>query len=157
APSKTADGFAGREAAALRVGAALRAMGRAQDLAALREPWQGKEGRPADWLALDVDDLLADGRAERARRLLERQSFTGPAEGRRLARLALLAAPADSDGALGLLARAVEAAPGDPDVLSQRGRALEALGRAEEARAAFAAALAAAPADPFVRDQLAES
>jgi tetratricopeptide (TPR) repeat protein len=156
APRKTAEGYAGREAAALRVGAALRAMGRLHDLAALREPWQGKEGRPADWLALDADALTAEGRADRARRLLEREPFTGPAEGRRLARLAVLAAPGDPDAARGLLARAEAAAPADPDALSQRGRALEALGRAEEARAAFAAAAAAAPGDPLARDQLAE-
>jgi tetratricopeptide (TPR) repeat protein len=145
-----------REAAALRVGNTLLAMGRPHELDTLRGPWLGREARPADWLALDADERLWAGQRDEARRLLEGALFAGPGEGRRLARVAVLAARDDPRRAPDLLARAEKEAPKDLDLLSQKARALEELGRADEARAAFEAAAAAVPGDVFLRNQLAE-
>jgi tetratricopeptide (TPR) repeat protein len=61
----------------------------------------------------------------------------------------------DAEGALSLLERARDAAPGDADVLNTLGEALRVLGRAAPAVAAFRAALALAPDHPHAAANLA--
>ncbi len=150
-----ADGpFRSNEEAALVTCRGLLLGGPAVPLEHVRELWRGRETRRAAWLALDADVLLAAGRTEEARKLLAARGFPGAEDAGRLARLALTEdEPAD---AYGVLARAADLAPGDPDVRDCRGRLLEAEGRPAEAAGEFAAALAARGEDWVLRDRLAE-
>src|SRR5262249_52074901 len=81
----------------------------------LREQWQGRETRAAEWLALDADLLIHTGSPAEARQLLAARYFDGPEDAGRLARLALTAP--DEAESTELFAKAEALAPGSPDLI----------------------------------------
>jgi hypothetical protein len=145
----------GHEEAALTVLRALATAGANPAAERLRAQWRGHEQRPALWLAYDADRLAAAGQREEAIALLEGTTFAGPADCGRLMRLALLHRDEPALAAA-LLQRAFAADPRNPDLRTFRGQLLEAAGEVALARVEYVAAHVARPADPLLRDQLAE-
>lgn len=152
--------------------AALEALGRSEDarLAYARALAAGKddpelllgaarflvEGLPEEEQdRADLEEGLA--RAERGEKLAARGGQAGDTE--LAVALALVEARALSQlgsagDALAALARAEALAPGDPEVLHEKGLALYELCRFDEARAALSAAEAGAPDDPWIAHAL---
>jgi tetratricopeptide (TPR) repeat protein len=144
-----------REEAALLTCRGLLIEARASEFRSIRAAWKGREKRTADWLCLDADFLLGEGRTSEASSLLEAMSFSGRDEAMRLGRLALTVdRPAV---AAELLARAEALSPGNADIHESRGRLLQSEGRHDEAIIEFNAALIDHPNDWLLRDRLADS
>ena len=127
-----------------------------RDFDRIRAHWFGREAQDKLWLVLDADVLMLSGNADEARELLNRQSYTGPAEALRLTRLSLLTAADDLYRAYEMLDEAVRLDSRNPDTRSFRGQVLEKIGKPSLARVEYVAALIADPQNPLLRDQLAE-
>lgn len=122
----------------------------------VEERWAVRGTEPHAWLCLRADRLLAEGKTDEARELLESQEFDGEQDAGRLTRLAMLSATGDLSDALALLDRAVSKAPKSGDAHAFRAQVLESLGRIKEARVEYVTAAAAAPENPFFRLHLAD-
>lgn len=144
------------ESASLYVARAYFAARQLPEFNKIREAWMGREVRQELWLALDSDVLGLEGKVQEAEKLLRTKQFKGEAEATRLVRLALHAAQRNQFEAWTLLDQAYVAAPRNTEIRSFRGQILESIGRVEEARVEYVAAHVAAPANPLLRDELAE-
>jgi len=129
---------------------------RPKDLARLREKRQGQDQNSPEWFALDIDALLLNGRPDEARRLLLARTFPGTNDVPRLVRLALISSRKDLPAAWNHLADAARLDARNPEVRSFRAQILEQIGKVELARVEYVAAHVAEPANPLLRDQLAE-
>ena len=143
------------EEAALLVARALATTDRAEDAGRVRAMWAGREKHPAAWLCLEADNLIAAGRRDDALALLQSRSIEGPDDCDRLLRLALLSI-GNPEEASKWFDLAYKANPRNPDLRSFRAQILEGTGQANRARVEYVAALLAQPANPLLRDQLAE-
>lgn len=143
------------ETASLLVARALIAMKRPDEAAKLRDSWRGREQQKEDWLCYDADECLFRHKPEEAAELLTGTQFSGKADSGRLLRLAILNADKPPE-ALKYFNAAYAADRANPDLRSFRGQILENAGQARLARVEYTAALAAAPENPLLRDQLAE-
>ena len=129
---------------------------RRKDLAdQLAARWQARSTQPQLWFALAVDDLLLNGKKDEALALLQSRSFDGAADCGRLSRLALLSGD-DLPAAWNYLTQACALDSRNPDIRSFRGQILERIGKLPLARVEYVAAHLADPANPLLRDQLAE-
>ncbi len=122
----------------------------------LRTAWYGREKSPARWKLLDADTLLWAGKKTEAAELLQNEKYSGHDEAGRLLRLALAVATQDRNAAWNYLSQANTADPRNPDIHSFRAQLLETTGRTTEARVEYVAAVLTDPANPLLRDQLAE-
>ena len=120
----------------------------------MREFWRQRETAPADWLALDSDELARQDQNAAARSLLE--SAAPFQNSGLLSRLAALVFPESPERATELMGRALDMAPDLPELHLHFGNIMEWEGRNAVAYAAYAKALALAPRDPFYRNHLAE-
>lgn len=148
--------FTTDETAALLTGRAQLETGRLDAFSELRRVWVSREGKIDQWLGLEADLLVLREQPEEATALLRRFKFEGPAEGRRLCRLAYLLVdqePALSQRAIDL---AAQQGPKVADVWLYTGRYHEHGGRHQAAYAAYTRALECAPGDRFVQNHLAE-
>ena len=143
------------EEASLMAARALLALRKPLEAAKLRSAWRGHETKKEDWLAYDADECLRRGKPEEARALLTTTTFAGPADCSRLLRLAILNADRPAE-AVKYFNAAYAADPHNPDLRSFRAQILENAGQLELARVEYVAAQAANPANPLLRDQLAE-
>ena len=146
--------FHEQEPAALAVARAQMYTGSWTAFETLRTAWSGGESATNDWMALDVDAALARGNREEAAWLLNANSFAGPADSGRLARLAWLRVADDPPAAEDLIQRAARLGSTNREVELFHAKILEHIGRLKEAEAGFSAALASQPQDPYLRDQL---
>ncbi|OQB41289.1 MAG: hypothetical protein BWY09_00613 [Candidatus Hydrogenedentes bacterium ADurb.Bin179] len=142
------------ETASLLAGRAQVEADRMEAFEPLRASWRGRESRPAEWLVLEAEALARRDKSAGALALLEDKSFEDAPEALRLARMALL--KAHGAEAQALLDRAVVLAPHDPQVLRCLSLWQESLGHPDHALDFWKQAVHAAPADPFIRDGVAE-
>lgn len=148
--------FSNHETASLLVGRSMLQTNNRAALAKLQNMWKRDRKIHAAWFALEVDALIAEGKANEALSLLKSQSFEGEADASRLMRLALLNSKKNLRDGLIYLDRAYSLAPKNPDVRSFRAQILESAGRYSMARVEYVAAHLAEPNNPLYRDQLAE-
>lgn len=148
--------FEGNEKSSLKAADAFIIGYRPKDYEKLREKWQGKEGRPHDWLVLDADLLILNNQRPEAAKLLNSRSFDGPNDTGRLVRLALLSLPGDNQAAWDYLTTAQAKDPTNPDIHTYRARLLESVGKKPLALSEYVAAVQTAPKNIFLKDQLAE-
>ncbi|MSU57147.1 MAG: hypothetical protein EXS35_03020 [Pedosphaera sp.] len=148
--------FDQQEAASLQVGRAALHAANFDALDKLRARWSGRETKTSAWFELDVDALLLRGKRSEAVALLNSRSFAGPADGGRLARLALINTPGDLKAAWSFLDQAAKLDPRNSEVRLFRGQLLEAAGKRSLAQMEFQAALAANTNSSYFRDQLGE-
>lgn len=144
------------EEASLTVARAFLHLRQSESFEKARGTWRGKETRPDRWMLLDADRLLLSGDAAGATALLERQVLPGTNDVPRLLRLALIEARRNAPRSFQLLNEAVGLNSRAADARSFRGQVLETLGRPQEARVEYVAAVVAEPANPLWRDQLAD-
>ena len=122
----------------------------------IRDHWKDRQEMKSAWFFLDVDALLKQREVDEAMALLKSRSFEGNDDCGRLARLAILTVPSDTEKAWDYLAEAYTRNPRNSDVRMFRGQFLEVVNRPEEARIEYVAAHLAAPENPFYVDKLAD-
>lgn len=127
-----------------------------KELAALRERVAGKDKGSLAWFLLDADTLLIGEKPKEARKLLDSRKFEGTNDVPRLVRIALLDAGKPLTNSWNRLAEAMALDSRNTEVRSFRAQILEQIGRHELARVEYVAAHVADPANPILRDQLAE-
>jgi len=155
----TPDRILTNESASLTVARAFLHQRDTNRLERILTAWNGRDRDQPRWQLLESDRLLLAGRPNEAEAVL---TNPGPAhapqshDAPRLLRLAALAAHRNPREALTLLDQATALAPHRPDTRSFRAQIFESLGRPTEARTEYTAAVAADPANPLWRDQLAE-
>jgi tetratricopeptide (TPR) repeat protein len=149
--------FVEREPAALAVARAEVEEEHFETFTTLRNAWRGREQTPEEWLSLDVDLLIREGKGPDALDLLTKNRFDGAKDCARAARYALLRAQQDVPHAGVLLAEALEVDPRSPDVHLCRALYLEMQGKQEEALPAYRTAVDCAPQDMYLVDRLAEA
>lgn len=148
------EAFQERESASLQVGRAQIEADRLDAYEPLRTAWRDRGSYPAGWLALEAEALVRQDKQGNARSLLEEKRFEGDSEALRLAELALV--HPDATEAELLLERAGILAPRHPGVLRCEALWCESRGRWDMAKKAWEAANRADPANPFLRDGMAE-
>ncbi|HOC69784.1 MAG: hypothetical protein BWX80_01316 [Candidatus Hydrogenedentes bacterium ADurb.Bin101] len=146
--------FTELETASLLAGRAQVEADRIEAFDPLRASWRGRESHSAEWLVLEAEALARRDKSTGALALLEHKSFEGASDALRLARMALL--KDHGAEAQALLERALALAPHDPQVLRCLALRQESLGHHDFALDAWKRAVHAAPADPFIRDGVAE-
>jgi hypothetical protein len=148
--------FLNHEEASIMVGDALIATSKGKMYATLRDTFKGREKIPESWFALDVDKLLLDGKQKDALTMLKSKTFEGPKDTGRLIRLALLSLNDDPKQSWDYLTEAVQKDPQNPLVRTYRAKLLETVGKNSLALTEYQAAVAVAPQNLYLRDQLAE-
>jgi hypothetical protein len=155
----TPDRILTHEAASLTVARAFLHQRDTNRLERILTAWNKRDRDEPRWRLLEADRLLLAGRPTDAELLLATTDPAHPPQSHdapRLLRLAALAAHRNPREALTLLDQAATAAPHRPDTRSFRAQIFESLHHPAEARAEYTAAVAADPANPLWRDQLAE-
>jgi len=141
------------ESASMLVIEALIATNQSEGAAKLRGAWSGRETHPEFWICYDARQLLRNGKPDEAVALLKSASFPSKADCGRLFTLALACAD-KCEESQGFFNHAQVADPWNPDLGIVRAQILERTGEVELARVEFAAALAAAPTDALVRNEV---
>ncbi len=149
--------FGERESVAFAVARAEVDDERYDSAATLRNAWRGRERKPEDWLALEVDMLVKQEKEFTALDVLASSRFKAEADCVRLARLAFLKSNEDMQRAGVMLADAVALNPHNPDVHVFRGKYLEKQEKWKEAVKAYRTAFSCAPKDPRMADRLADA
>lgn len=150
------EAFEFNEKASLMVAEAFVLTGDNNSYQSIRRAWRGKETMKKDWLSLDADHLVLEGERDRAIKLLESQTLKGSGDISRLVKLALIKVQDNPQEAWEHLAEAYEKDPGNAQILSFRGRLLEAGGRSSAALSEYIAATAVDPSNAALREQLAD-
>lgn len=122
----------------------------------LRSAFKRKETLPSQWLTLDADSLILQGKTEFAISLLSSQYFEGKEDTPRLVRLALLNINDHPKIAWGYLDQALQKDPSNIDLRQYRGRLLESANKKEIAANEYQNALKINPQNPELKDQTLE-
>jgi len=150
------ESFQKNEAAVVLVAESLLVMGREDDYISLRNDWKGRETQLNNWLNIDADYLILEGKRDQAVDLLNSQSFEGEEDVDRLLRLALLNINENTNEAWEYLAEALQKDPDNSKILSYRAKILEASDKDALALSEYIAASATDPENILMRDQLSE-
>ena len=153
---RSPDRIVANEDASILVARAYLHARKPKELAELRARWAGRDKDSLSWFLLDADNLLISEKPKEARKLLDSRKFAGTNDVPRLVRIALLDAGKPLTNSWNHLAEAMALDSRNTEVRSFRGQILEQIGRYELARVEYVAAHVAEPANPILRDQLAE-
>ncbi len=121
------------------------------DCSKLLEKWQGKAAFPTQWTMVHADQLMAQGKKEEARILLEGAKLEGMDDAFRQTRLALLHAR-EPWKAMEVIDEGLRKHPRSAELLSFRAQIQEAAGRMADARLDYVAAILSDPASALHRD-----
>ncbi len=144
------------EKAALLIANRMIGEGDFENYELLRLSFKRKETLPSQWLTLDADSLLLQGKTELALSLLNSQYFEGKEDVPRLIRLALLNINDHPKVAWGYLDQALQKDPNNIDLRQYRARLLESANKKEIAAAEYQNALKINPQNPELKDQTLE-
>ncbi|BCU79568.1 hypothetical protein [Luteolibacter sp. LG18] len=116
--------------------------------------WKDAGAMPNQWYLLEEDRLIGEGHRDEAMQWLGGRKLEGSDDAYRLARLALLQAK-EPASAWRAIEEGLKADPRNGDLLAFRGQFLELLGKPEEARLSYVAAVLAEPGNPLHHEALA--
>lgn len=148
--------FTNNEEAALILANGYLIAHRTEEYDRIRAQWKGHESHSKEWVLLDSDRLLLEGKRPQAIEMLKSQTTTGKTESKRLIRLALITLPQNPRESWNYLTQAAKIDPSNPDIPTYRGRILEAIGKTELAENEYVIAAQIEPKNYFLKDQLAE-
>jgi Tetratricopeptide repeat len=148
--------FNTNEEASMMVAEAYLITGKMEEFHKIRDTWKGRETKTNDWLNIDADYFILDGKRDQAIELLSKQSFEGKDDIDRLLRLSLLNINDNPKKSWDYLVEANQKDPSNATILSYRARLLEATGQVALALSEYIAASAADPDNLALRDQLGE-
>ena len=144
------------EKAALLIANRMIGEGDFENYELLRLSFKRKENALSQWLTLDADSLLLQGKTELAISLLNSQYFEGKEDTPRLIRLALLNINDHPKVAWAYLDQALQKDPNNIDLRQYRGRLLESANKKEIAASEYQNALKINPQNPELKDQTLE-
>lgn len=144
------------ENASILVSEQLIAAGNLQGFHQLKEYWKSKSTIPEKWFILDADALILERKTTEAVDLLQSKSFEGKEDTPRLVRLSLLHMNDQPKAAWNYLIEAQKKNPNSTDVRTYRARFLESVGKPQLALVEYIAASSSDPANPFLKDQIAD-
>ncbi|MFN4174389.1 MAG: tetratricopeptide repeat protein, partial [Parachlamydiaceae bacterium] len=144
------------EKAALLIANKMIGEGDFENYELLRQSFKKNETLSSQWLTLDADSLILQGKTDLALSLLNSRYFEGKEDVARLVRLALLNINDHPKIAWGYLDEALQKDPTNSDLRQYRGRLLESANKKEIASAEYQNALKINPQNPELKDQTLE-
>lgn len=151
------EGFMGRETAALKVANYLIAHGDWKNYQILQGYYQASPGLPElkrEWILLDADNLILQGKPLEAEKFLKSHSFAGKEDTGRLLRLALLRRNEHPQIAWSYFEQALAKDPSNTDLHLYRARLLEVHDKKPLAQAEYYILSRMPEADPFSKEEL---
>lgn len=153
---KYPDSFQNHELASLIVAGELLSNKKFDDYKKLRDKWKDRSRTPEDWFVLEGDMLLMQGKGDQAREFLQSKSFEGPADTKRLIRLAFIQAQSNLSDSWEYIKQAESKDPSNPAIQSLKGKVLEDLNQSDQAELTYQHASELDPTNVVLIDQLGE-
>lgn len=120
----------------------------------LREQWKNREEFPHQWLFLDAETAVLQGKRNNAIELLKEYPLIGKEETNRLVRLAALHVIENPEQTWSYLAEASLKDPHNADLHTFKASLLESHHKVEEAEKEYLIAVKKQPNDPYLKEQL---
>lgn len=148
--------FSNNENASLLLAKHFVLYGKNEDYLSLRKLWSNRETQKYQWLAVDADYLVLEGKRDQAIQLLNKNEFKGREETDRLLYLYSMYVHDQPKIAINYLNEAFDKDPTNSLLLCTRAKVSEAFGNSSEAFSDYLLASSLFPSDLCVKEQLAD-
>ncbi len=148
--------FYGNEEASLAIAEELVLAGKNEEYTRLRQNLKGNESNRSEWVRIDSDFLVLQGKRDEAITLLNEEKFEGNDEINRLISLAMLQIYDAPDNADKILSEALEIDPDNTKALAYRAKLRESMGKESEALSDYIAAYAGEPENAHLAEHVSD-